>query len=148
MIDTATLLFIIRLAAGCLLLALLIALFAITYRDLINVSLRGEESRRVYGRLTVLETLHNETVVTHTSYPLLAITSLGRSPTNTVVIDDHFASAEHAVVALRNGHWWLEDRQSRNGTLLNGLPVTQPVIVTDRDIISIGQARFRLELDA
>jgi FHA domain. len=48
---------------------------------------------------------------------------------------------------MRNGQWWLEDRKSRNGTTLNGMPVTQSVIVTDGDIIGIGKMRFRLDLE-
>jgi pSer/pThr/pTyr-binding forkhead associated (FHA) protein len=48
---------------------------------------------------------------------------------------------------LRNGVWWLEDRQSRNGTRLNGIEVEQPVIVTDSDIIHIGTKHFRLNLE-
>ena len=86
-------------------------------------------------------------VVTGETYPLLPLTSLGRSPTNTVPINDSFASSEHALVAFRNGQWWLEDRRSRNGTLLNDMPVTQPVVITDGDIIGIGKIKFRLELE-
>ena len=48
---------------------------------------------------------------------------------------------------MRNGQWWLEDRASRNGTLLNGVPVQQPVIVTDGDVIGIGNYHFRLEME-
>ena len=62
-------------------------------------------------------------------------------------MEDTFASSEHASITLRNGQWWLEDRNSRNGTLLNEEPVTVPVIVTEDDIISIGTHHFRLHLD-
>ena len=79
--------------------------------------------------------------------PLLPLTSLGRSPTNTIPIHDNYASGEHALVALRGGQWWLEDRQSRNGTMINGMPITQPVIITDGDIIGVGNLSFRLELE-
>ncbi len=87
-------------------------------------------------------------LLTGTVYPLTALTSIGRSPTNSIPIDDNFASSEHALVALRNGQWWLEDRSSRNGTLLNGMQVTQPVIVTDGDIITIGKIALRIDLDS
>lgn len=87
-------------------------------------------------------------MLTGEDYPLLPLTSLGRSPTNTIPINDTFASSEHALVAMRNGQWWIEDRKSRNGTLLNDLPVTEPIVITHGDIIGIGTMKFRLELEA
>jgi pSer/pThr/pTyr-binding forkhead associated (FHA) protein len=86
-------------------------------------------------------------VVTGETYPLLPLTSLGRSPTNTIRINDTFASGDHALLAMRSGQWWLEDRRSRNGTMLNDLRVTQPVVVTDGDVIGIGNIKFRVELE-
>jgi pSer/pThr/pTyr-binding forkhead associated (FHA) protein len=86
-------------------------------------------------------------VVTGQTYPLLPLTSLGRAPTNSIPIPDDFASGEHCLLALRSGQWWLEDRQSKNGTTINGVPVTQPLIITDGDVIGIGSTRFRLELE-
>ena len=52
-------------------------------------------------------------------FPLLAITSLGRAPTNTATLPDETTSLEHALIHLREGQWWLEDLDSRNGTRLN-----------------------------
>jgi len=48
---------------------------------------------------------------------------------------------------MRNGQWWIEDRKSRNGTLLNDLPVTEAMVITHGDIIGIGNMKFRLELE-
>jgi pSer/pThr/pTyr-binding forkhead associated (FHA) protein len=48
---------------------------------------------------------------------------------------------------MRNGQWWIEDRKSRNGTLLNDLPVTESMVITHGDIIGIGNMKFRLELE-
>ena len=86
--------------------------------------------------------------LTGQTYPLLPLTSLGRSPTNTIPITDDYASGEHALVALRNGQWWLEDRKSRNGTVINGMPITQAVVITDGDIIGIGSVFYKLELES
>jgi len=79
-------------------------------------------------------------------HELLPLTSLGRSPTNSVVVEDTFASGDHALIAMRGGRWWLEDRGSRNGTLLNDIPVHGPMILTHGDIIGIGAVKLRLEL--
>lgn len=145
--STELILFLLRLLSGVLLITVLIVLFAFMWRDFRSATTQVEAGRRAYGRLTVLYEVDSNHAVTGQAYPLLPITSLGRAPTNTIPIDDGFASSEHAVVALRNGQWWLEDRQSRNGTVLNGMPVTQPTIITDGDIIEIGKMRFRLDLE-
>ena len=141
------LLFGLRLLSGGLLLVFLGALFVLLWRDYRSAATRAEISRRVYGQLIELAEVDGMYAPAGTTHPLLPLTTIGRSPTNTLVVDDTFASSEHASITLRNGQWWLEDRNSRNGTLLNGDPVTAPVIVTADDIVSIGTHHFRLRLD-
>ena len=72
------------------------------------------------------------------NYPLLPLTSLGRSPTNSVPIEDNFASGEHAVLARRSDQWWLEDRRSRNGTTLNGENLFEPTYLRSGDRLNLG----------
>ena len=78
--------------------------------------------------------------------PLAAFTTIGRAESNTITIADPYASGEHALLAWRSGQWWLEDRDSRNGTLLNELPVDAPLVISHGDVIGIGQMRFQFEL--
>jgi hypothetical protein len=146
-VSTDVILFLLRLISGGLLLAILIALFIVIWREYHTTVKDVELERRVYGRLVLLRTVDGIEVATGEIYPLLPLTSLGRAPTNTVRINDTFASSEHAMVAFRSGQWWLEDRKSRNGTMLNDLPVNQPVVVTNGDLIGIGQLKFRIELE-
>src|SRR5215470_10486813 len=81
------------------------------------------------------------------TFPLLPLTSLGRAPTNTITLNDTFASGEHALVTLRGGQWWLEDRGSSNGTLLNGYRIEEPVVISTGDVIGVGQVELKLELE-
>lgn len=145
--STELALFLLRLLSGVLLLVLLGALFLVMWRDYKATAREAEARRRSYGRLVGLIEINGALTKTGESFPLLPLTSLGRAPTNSIKIDDTFASSEHAIVALRNGQWWLEDRKSRNGTTLNGLPINQPVIVTDGDIIGVGSVRYRLDME-
>lgn len=62
-------------------------------------------------------------------------------------MDDSFASVEHATLTLRGGKWWLEDRNSSNGTLLNGYRIEEPVVLSTGDLIVIGQVELKLELE-
>jgi pSer/pThr/pTyr-binding forkhead associated (FHA) protein len=146
-VSTEFILLLLRCISGLLLIALLVALFVIIWREYKRISQGSEFQRRSYGRLVILRELDGQYLVTGESHALLPITSIGRSPTNIIPINDTFASGEHAVIALRGGHWWLEDRHSRNGTLLNDIPVSQPMIITHGDIIGIGKIKFRLELE-
>ena len=145
--TTEIALFVLRLVSGVLLLLMLFALFILMWRDYRSAARGAESTRRIYGRIMVLREIDGSTMLTGETHPLLPLTSFGRAPTNTIRVEDTFASSEHAVVAMRSGQWWLEDRHSRNGTMLNGVPVTQPVVVTDGDIIGIGQMRFRLDME-
>jgi hypothetical protein len=146
-VSTEVILFLLRLISGLLILSFLVALFVIIWRDYHGTIQQLDATRRIYGQLVGIREIDGERVATGEVFPLLPLTSLGRSPTNSIIINDSFASSEHAVVALRHGQWWREDRNSRNGTTLNGLPVTEPVIVTQDDLIGIGTMRFRFELE-
>lgn len=145
--STEVVLFILRLASSFILIALLGVLLVVIWRDFRSAMTGIEATRRVHGQLVPLKEIDGTYMVSGRPYPLLALTSLGRAPTNTVPVDDSFASNEHALLAMRNGQWWLEDRKSRNGTTLNEVPIHRPVIITDGDIIGIGNTRFRIELE-
>ena len=79
------------------------------------------------------------------SYPLDAVTTLGRDVNNTIVIDDLFVSGLHAVLTFRGRTWYIEDRDSANGTYVNGQPVTGVAPLGFGDEIQVGQVRLRLE---
>ena len=145
--STDLILLLLRFVSGLLLIGVLLTLFLIMWREYRSMSAQIESRRRSYGQLVVLREIDGRSMVTGESYPLLLLTSLGRAPTNTIAINDSFASSEHALVAMRNGQWWVEDRKSRNGTMLNDLPVTEPMVVMHGDIIGIGNVKFRLELE-
>lgn len=71
-------------------------------------------------------------------------TLLGRSSQNTIVLDDTYVSADHAAVTYHDGTWWLSDRDSTNGTLLNDGPVNGEVALKNGDVIRIGAIRLRV----
>src|SRR5512133_4129494 len=49
--------------------------------------------------------------------------SIGRDPTNDLVMESAAVSREHAALTFRDGRWYVEDRGSFNGTFLNGTRV-------------------------
>ncbi len=144
--NSEVLLFILRVAAGLLLLAFVGALLVMLWRDYRAVSQEVASRTRRRGRLVVIYA-DNSSLKPGTAFPLLPLTSMGRAPTNTVVLNDTFASNEHALVTLRGGQWWLEDRNSSNGTLLNGYRIQEPVVISAGDVIAIGRVELKLELE-
>lgn len=140
-------LFVLRILSALTLLAILSVMFWTIWQDYRKAATEAESSRKIYGYLIGLTANGEDYEPSGEVYPLLALTTIGRSPTNTIRIDNAFASSEHATLSLRNGVWWLEDNQSRNGTLLNEMAIQQPVIITHNDIMSISTQHFRIELD-
>jgi len=136
-----TVLFILRLASGGVLLLFASAALLLIWREYRVMSVEVQMRRRKRGRLMMMNGDQP------TVYPLLPLTTLGRAPTNTIVLEDGFASADHALITLRGGQWWLEDRSSANGTLLNGEALQGPTVVSSGDVIGIGVAELKLQLD-
>lgn len=75
---------------------------------------------------------------------LQPITNLGRSGRNTIVLDDTYVSTDHAAIAYRDGTWWLTDKGSTNGTVVNERPITGDVALKPGDVIGVGRLRFRM----
>ncbi|HEX5015584.1 MAG TPA: FHA domain-containing protein [Candidatus Limnocylindrales bacterium] len=96
------------------------------------------------GRLVVVASPAGEPAQ-GTSIGLDAITTLGRDVNNAVVVDDQFASAQHAVLTFRGRTWYVEDLASTNGTFVNGVPVEGVSPLGYGDELQLGQVRMRLE---
>lgn len=76
--------------------------------------------------------------------PLESANTLGRATSNSIVLLDDFASAQHAVLGYKQRAWWIEDLGSTNGTLVNGKPINKPTRVAVGDVIQIGTSKLRL----
>jgi adenylate cyclase len=69
---------------------------------------------------------------------------IGRGQSNTIALPDADAiiSLRHASVHAIEGHFYLSDLNSRNGTMLNGRPVVLATLLRDGDVIRIGRCEF------
>ncbi|RBP97963.1 FHA domain-containing protein [Bifidobacterium aemilianum] len=82
-----------------------------------------------------------------TSIPLSGQTiSLGRSASNTVVLDDEFVSSHHARIFLGQGSqdWVIEDLNSTNGTVVSQRRINEPTILPAGVPVRIGATTFEL----
>ena len=68
--------------------------------------------------------------------------TVGRAPTNTIVLKDERCSRNHAEVFFAQGDWKLRDLDSRNGTLVSGERLTGDHALEPGDILQIGNSQL------
>ena len=68
--------------------------------------------------------------------------TIGRAPTNQIVVKDERCSRHHAEIFLTQGQWTLRDLDSRNGTILEDKPVRGDVELQPGHVILIAHAQL------
>lgn len=68
------------------------------------------------------------------------VTTVGRTNGNDLIIADNSVSRRHSRLWFANGHWYLDDIGSFNGTLVNSVRIFQSVVLNDGDVINFGDA--------
>ncbi|HEU5370620.1 MAG TPA: FHA domain-containing protein, partial [Ktedonobacterales bacterium] len=94
----------------------------------------GPTGRPYYARFSMMNgplsgrhfTLHQDT------------TSIGRTTGNDIIIPDLTVSRQHAVLRFENGHWVVEDKNSANGTFVNGTRIHWPQPLAEGDQVRFG----------
>lgn len=137
--DSDLLILALRLGVLLLMYGFLGALFLLIRSDL--------RSRTVLntgpGRLVVIEPGATTLPAGH-ELPLLLVTTIGRDPSNMLVLSDRYVSQRHAVVTWRDGRWWLRDLGSTNGTKVGQMQVRGEVALDYGDVVTIGSTRLKL----
>ena len=70
--------------------------------------------------------------------------TIGRSESSDLVINDEFASTQHAKLVLINNDWLIQDLNSTNGTFLDGERIGTPAVVKLKSQVRIGKTVFEL----
>ena len=68
--------------------------------------------------------------------------TIGRAPTNAIVVKDERCSRNHAEVFQSQGQWTLRDLDSRNGTLVDGQRIQHDYSLQAGDIVRIGNSHL------
>lgn len=142
--SPAVLLFILRIVSAILLLLFLGLMAWLMLQDIRLTREVLADRRRHHGRVRATRTDEGGDGA-QLVFPLAPVTSIGRANTNSIVLEDDYVSSEHALLLLRGQQWWLEDLDSRNGTLLNGVRLTEATVVGAGDVIAIGNMQLRVE---
>src|SRR3990172_3426967 len=68
--------------------------------------------------------------------------TVGRAPTNAIVVKDERCSRNHAEVFQSQGQWTLRDLDSRNGTLVDGKRLQADYLLQAGDVVRIGNSQL------
>ncbi len=141
--SISILMLIARIALAVSLYAFLALVLVTLWRDV-----RAAGQRRPAGfSLLSLHRLREDGTLER-AYPLQKESCfIGRSASVEVSLADETVSVVHARLWKENGRWWLEDLDSRNGTLLNQIPLVKKSVLCVGDRIRIGRIllEFRTE---
>ena len=143
--NLPVLLLLLRLVGAAVLIGFLALIVWFIYQDMRLTNANLIQQERTVGHLRVIANALPHPAV-DTVYTLQSVTKIGRADRNTIVLEDHFASNEHALITWRGNQWWLEDLESRNGTLLNEAPLSETAVISNGDIIAIGDTQFKVEI--
>jgi hypothetical protein len=73
--------------------------------------------------------------------------TIGRTPGNDIVVASGALSKRHTRLVCRDGHMFVVDLKSTNGTYVDGKRVSSPQILAPGSKVTIGPMVFELELD-
>ncbi len=136
-------LLILRVAMIAVLYLFILQVVLVARRDLRLAAVTPLQSiRPVLGRLVVVDS-GKTNLTPGSAIDIVTGMTLGRSPTNTLVLDSPVVSTENTRIYFDNRSLWVEDLKSRNGTFVNDRPVVAPVAVKPGDILRIGDIRFK-----
>jgi pSer/pThr/pTyr-binding forkhead associated (FHA) protein len=70
--------------------------------------------------------------------------TIGRAPDSTLVLDDDYASNNHARITLSNGQWVVSDLGSTNGTWVDRMRITTPTTLSVGHQLKVGRTVLEL----
>lgn len=73
---------------------------------------------------------------------------IGRAQGNAIRLEDQSVSRQHSEIAKTESGWQIRDLGSKNGTSVNGAPLSEAVVIGHRDVIKAGIYQLRLILES
>lgn len=73
--------------------------------------------------------------------------SVGRRPGCSLQLNHRTVSGHHADLTLDHAQLWAVDRQSTNGTYVNGRRITEPTPLREEDLLQFADMAFRVKCD-
>ena len=146
--DSFEFLLILRIALVAILYLAILQIVVVARRELRQVPAIAPGATRpadVVGHLLVLDKGSTSLRIGQ-RLDIEPITTIGRAPTNTIVLDSKYVSVVHVRIIYRDRSLWVEDAGATNKAKLDGQDVTQPVPVRPDNILQVGDVRLRFTL--
>ena len=134
---TATIIFILRIILALLLIGFIAAFFLTTSRQLKTQMKLLSPNIIIHLRLSYKDKPEEDSFLIQQSDVLV-----GRDPNCKVHIPNETISAQHARIYLIDQNWWIQALNSTNGTFLNDERIEQPCILTNNDLVQVGNVKF------
>lgn len=134
---TATIIFILRIILALLLIGFIAAFFLTTSRQLKTQMKLLSPNIIIHLRLSYKDKPDEDSFLIQQSDVLV-----GRDPNCKVHIPNETISAQHARIYLIDQNWWIQDLNSTNGTFLNDERIEQPCILTNNDLVQVGNVKL------
>jgi len=129
------------LLAGRIVLVVLLYIFLLFAAKTGVGLVRTAKSKK--GTLTVV-VIQGPTALLGTTMPLTSALVIGRAEGTDIFINDPMVSSKHARITPVPSGAILEDLNSTNGTLLNGMKVTIPAALAVGDQIAVGNVMLEV----
>jgi hypothetical protein len=145
--DWFTILFASRWAfIGLFYFVLLVLLIGVYRETSLRFGMKSPETAIFYGRLRVIHPGSDPQARVGMIFNLKTEATLGAEPDNDIVLQDRFVSGQHARLRWDGQAWWLEDLNSKNGTLVNSQPSVprRPQILPKGAVITLGDMVLEL----
>jgi len=145
--DSAQVLLALRLGLVAILYLVILQIVGVSRREMkraarMPAAASARAGATVVGHLIVIDS-GSTSLTPGARLDVEPVTTIGRAPTNTIVIESNFVSTEHTRILYRDRSLWVEDMGSRNGTFVDAKPVTQPVAVVPGSVLQVGDVRFK-----
>lgn len=70
------------------------------------------------------------------------VITIGREPGCAIVLPHVTVSKCHAIITLENGRYFIKDNNSTNGVVVNGVKISGKVMLHEKDVITITNAKI------
>lgn len=144
--SSETLYQLVRVLFAFSLLGFLYLVIRVTMRELQEplIVSHGASEPQLHAQIMTMPSEDGSPVPVGMIFDIQGVATLGRASTARITLDDPSVSAQHALLRPVDGKWTIEDLGSRNGTLVNGRPITGQVGLNCGDSLQLGRVRLRL----